>query len=177
MKYFLSLFVLLFLCSCTSNTIYKKPKDLLSKDSLVLLLTDMTLATSARTVKNKNLERNINYMPFVFEKYKIDSARFKTSNEYYISKIDGYTEILEAVKKNIENLNTKYAKELKIKDSLSLLDVQKEKPKKIKSLEKGLKDSIVFSKMKKEKIKKIKELDKVQLNDEVKGLKKIKQFK
>lgn len=117
--YFL-LFILL--SACTSNTIYKEPKNLIPKDTLVLLLTDMTLATSARSIKNKNLEKNINYMPFVFEKYKIDSVRFKTSNLYYISKIDGYTEILEKVKNNIEKLNKKYSKELKIKDSLNLLD-------------------------------------------------------
>ena len=48
-KGFFYIAILLFLLSCTSNTIYKKPKDLIPKDSMVALLTDMYIASSAKS--------------------------------------------------------------------------------------------------------------------------------
>ena len=75
---FLLLFI--FLISCTSNTIFEKPKDLIPRDTMSLLIQDMMIASSAKFVKNKNKEKKINYMSFVYDKYKIDSLRFHNSN-------------------------------------------------------------------------------------------------
>ena len=83
--------------SCTSNTILEKPKDLIPKDSMVLLLTDLFIAKSAFVEKNTKNQRKINYMPLVYNKYKIDSTRFGTSNFYYTSKLEEYEEIYKAV--------------------------------------------------------------------------------
>ena len=91
MKHFFYIAILLFLLSCTSNTIYKKPKNLVPKDSMIALLTDMYIASSAKNVKNKFLKREKNYMALVYGKYKIDSTRFDVSNDYYTSKIEEYT--------------------------------------------------------------------------------------
>ena len=96
--------IALFLVSCTSNTILEKPKDLIPKDTMVNLLTDLYLASSASTVKNKNLELNTKYMPIVYNKYKIDSLRFKTSNIYYLSKIDEYGKLFNKVKDSLNTL-------------------------------------------------------------------------
>lgn len=96
------IFCLLVLASCTSNTIYKKPRNLIPKDTMVMLLTDMYVATSAKYVKNKFLQRDIDYTALVYEKYKIDSVRFEQSNFYYNSKIELYNEILKKVKKELE---------------------------------------------------------------------------
>lgn len=102
----LVLVIIVFGVSCTSNTIFDKPKDLISKDSMVLLLTDMYLATSAQSQKNKFLEKEENYIALVYEKHKVDSTRFNTSNMYYTSKTDAYTEILQEVKLNLDSLKT-----------------------------------------------------------------------
>jgi hypothetical protein len=88
-------FLFMFFASCTSNTIFEKPKDLIPKDTMSLLLQEMVISSSAKFIKNKNNQKNINYMPFVYENFKIDSTRFKSSNYYYMSKIDLYQEILE----------------------------------------------------------------------------------
>ena len=40
-------------------------------------------------------------MPFVYERFKIDSTRFESSNYYYMSTIDLYQEILEKAKASI----------------------------------------------------------------------------
>ncbi|WP_299004611.1 DUF4296 domain-containing protein [uncultured Tenacibaculum sp.] len=123
----------LFLVSCTSNTIYKKPENLISKDSMVLLLTDMYIASSAKNQKNKFLEREDNYMFLVYEKYKIDTTRFDISNVYYTSQVDEYTEILKKVKRNIDSLATFYKEMKKEQDS-------------IKGKDKILKDSVLNDK-------------------------------
>ena len=76
------------LASCSSNTIYDEPKDLIPKDSMVLLLKDLYLATSAKSIKNKKQQKKISYTPLVYNTYKIDSLRFSTSNFFYTSKVD-----------------------------------------------------------------------------------------
>lgn len=120
------IFVLLILFSCTSNTIFKKPKDLIPKDSMSLLIQEMYIASSAKFIKNKSQQNKINYMPFVYEVYNIDSSRFQNSNYYYMSKIDEYEVILTDAKTNLEkrkkNLNGLKAKLDSVrKDSLKKL--------------------------------------------------------
>ena len=64
-------------------------------------------------------------MPFVYERFKIDSTRFESSNYYYMSTIDLYQEILEKAKASInmqQDVLKKVQKELDSikKDSLKL---------------------------------------------------------
>ena len=110
MKKISCLFVFIFLASCTSNTIFEKPKDLIPRDTMSLLLQEMMIASSAKYIKNKTNQKNINYMPFVYDKFKIDSTRFESSNFYYMSKIDLYQEILESAKINLETRNEVFKK-------------------------------------------------------------------
>ncbi|GFD71603.1 hypothetical protein KUL113_10230 [Tenacibaculum sp. KUL113] len=118
MKSFFYICIGLFLVSCTSNTIYKKPDNLIPKDSMISLLTDMYIASSAKNQKNKFLKREKNYMFLVYEKYRIDSTRFDASNTYYTSMVDEYTEILNKVKKNIDTLDSLYRKKQEVQDSI-----------------------------------------------------------
>ncbi|MGB1042494.1 MAG: DUF4296 domain-containing protein [Tenacibaculum sp.] len=118
MKHFSYIIVLLFLISCTSNTLYKKPKDLIPKDSMITLLTDMYIASSAKNVKNKLLQKEKNYVVLVYEKYKIDSTRFDSSNEYYTSKIEEYTDMLNVVKSNIDSIQEVYMNKRMVQDSI-----------------------------------------------------------
>jgi len=120
MKNISLLFGVLFMVSCTSNTIYKKPKDLIPKDTMVLLLTDLFIANTAYSYKNRGLRKKTNYMPLLYNKYKIDSVRFLESNLYYTSIIDEYDEIYKEVKSNLTALKITLEKELKITDSLNL---------------------------------------------------------
>lgn len=133
MKPFFYICIGLLLVSCTSNTIYKKPENLIPKDSMIALLTDMYIASSAKNQKNKFLEREKNYMILVYEKYKIDTTRFDISNTYYTSQVDEYTEILKKVKSNIDSLELFYRELKKAQDS-------------IKGKDKILKDSVLNNK-------------------------------
>ena len=90
-----------FLTSCTSRTIYKKPEDLISKNEMIDIWVDIYIANGTQTLKNKKLEKRINYFPFVYLKYNIDSARFMNSNIYYTSRIDEYEEMFQQVEKKL----------------------------------------------------------------------------
>lgn len=108
MKKIIYIFVALFLASCTSNTIYKKPKNLIPKDSMVTLLTDMYIAASAKYTRNKFSEKSVNYTSLVYKKYKIDSIRFEESNFYYNSRIELYNEMLREVKEELDMKKNAY---------------------------------------------------------------------
>lgn len=127
-------FGIIIISSCTSNTIYEKPENLLSKKEMVNILTDMYIAEGARSVYNKNSERMVNYMPLVYEKYKIDSLRFSESNFYYTTKIDDYEEILKSVDDRLKEMKNKYEAISKKEDSIK----QSKYPDKKRLLEKPL---------------------------------------
>lgn len=140
MKTFWTLFISVFLClSCTSNSIYKKPDDLISKDSMKMILKDLFLATAAKNIKNKQLQRRFSYIPLVYQKYKIDSTRFKESSLYYTSKIDEYEPMLNEILKSLEKERATYAKQRTTRDSLKQDSIKKVRQK-IKDAKKNPKD-------------------------------------
>ena len=83
-----------------------------------LIFQDLFIASSATFFNNKNLQKNINYMPLVYDKYKIDSSRFKRSNLYYMSKIDDYQKIMAKVNDGLQVKKEKLQKEKAIIDSI-----------------------------------------------------------
>lgn len=120
MNKFLSIALIgLLLINCTSNTIIKKPDNLIPKNQMVDLLTDLLLASGAENVKNLQLKRNVNYYPLVFEKHHIDSIQFKESNHYYSTKVDEYDQIIKKVETRLGDLLKQFEDERKLKDSLS----------------------------------------------------------
>jgi hypothetical protein len=97
---------------------------------MVLLLSDLFIATSSKFYENKYDERNIDYTFLVYEKYGIDSARFKRSNYYYTTKIDVYEKIYKEVESKLELLNKEFKTEKRIKDSIrrdSLKSIKKKR--------------------------------------------------
>ena len=138
-KILVLLLVSLFVFSCTSNTIYKEPDNLIPKDSMIVLLVDMQLAVGARSGKNIDDKYGLNYMPLIYEKYKIDSARFVESSFYYSTDIDNYTKILKEVKSRLQKFNTDNELIIEELDSVK----KAEYPKLKKRVFKTVRDSIV----------------------------------
>jgi hypothetical protein len=54
MKKISCLFIFIIFISCTSNTIFEEPKDLIPRDTMSLLLQEMMIAASAKFINNKN---------------------------------------------------------------------------------------------------------------------------
>ena len=113
MKKALFFILVVIISSCTSNTMLKKPEDLIPKDTMTLLLTDLFIARSAFIEKNTRNQRKVNYMPLVYNKYKIDSTRFTSSNFYYTSKLDEYELIYKAVNEKLRAKKKALEKTLK----------------------------------------------------------------
>lgn len=116
--------ILITTVACTSNTIYEKPKDLIPKDSMISLLTDMYIAVSAKSIKDSLDKKRNNYTLYIYEKYKIDSTRFITSNTYYTSEIDEYTKMIKNVKNNIKSKLDEIEKKQKQKDSIKAIELK-----------------------------------------------------
>jgi len=124
------------ICACNSNTIYKQPENLIPKDTMVMLLTDLYISSAAKNVKTIYNTKNESYVPLIYEKYCIDSTRFYNSNNFYTSKIEEYQELLEEVKQNILVKHDSFKRILDVKDSIERNEKKKKK------LEKKRKDSI-----------------------------------
>jgi|TARA_B110000879_G_C11058204_1_gene465633 hypothetical protein len=108
--------------SCTSNTIYKKPDNLIEKELMVELIIQIQLANGARSSKNKNGVRKIEYMSVVYKNFGIDSVRFAESNLYYSSKIDEYADIFQEVKHNLNALKEEHEALKEIQDSIKRME-------------------------------------------------------
>lgn len=105
------IFLLLFLAfamACQSKVNYEKPEDLIPRDVMIDLLYDMHMAVGTSNLRNKNLEKDRNYMSLVYEKYGIDSTRFAISNIYYTSQPVEYEEMFEEVERRLEELHLQY---------------------------------------------------------------------
>jgi uncharacterized protein DUF4296 len=154
MKKVVLFIVLSFLLSCTSATIYKKPENLIPRDQMVALLTDMYIANSIQRNPNKSGKKNIKYMSLVYKKYNIDSTRFKESNQYYTSNIKLYKAIYQEVLDTIEKLEKKYTRLNQIRDSIK--KIKSDSIKKAKKLinPKDLKRKTRYSNTKKNPSKK-----------------------
>lgn len=108
---------LLFL-SCTSNTILKPPKDLIPKEEMISIFVDLHLAQAGKNVKNLQQKRDENYFQLVYDKYQIDTVRFKESNEYYASLIDEYHAMFVEVESRLTTLHDTYMEERDKEDSI-----------------------------------------------------------
>lgn len=141
MRKYIYFLLVIFLASCTSNTIYKEPKNLIPKDTMVNLLVDMYIASSARSYKSKSLKKDENYTYLVYKKYKIDSLRFQESNIYYTSKVESYDLLLKKVKDRLDQLKEKYTDSLRIYDSIKRLEKDEATKQKVH-------DSLIFKETK-----------------------------
>ena len=103
---------------------------------MVLLLTDMYTAISAKNVRNKFRKKKDTYMPLVYEKYKIDSTRFYNSNSFYTSQIEPYNDILDQVRENIQIQYDSFKEILDVQDSIAKAkrEIAKEKRRKTDSI-------------------------------------------
>jgi len=110
---FLSLFLLLVSCG---EKVIDPPENLISQEKMTAILYDLavlngTKGTNPSILKNNNIE----LMPFIFEKYKIDSIQFAQSDLYYASVPLQYQAIYETVETRLTSEVETMEKETKRK--------------------------------------------------------------
>lgn len=104
-RFILYITTVLLLVSCYSLNKPDKPKHLLSKKEMIHIILDLRLLASANGSNQILLQNEGIYTEdYVFNKYKIDSATFALSNNYYAYYVDDYDEIYTKVKDSLELL-------------------------------------------------------------------------
>lgn len=129
-------------CQSLDNPL--EPKQLLSEDQMVTLLTDVAFVKASKNVNKKVFNKEkINAETYVINKHGIDSIVFAENNAWYMADLEKYKSIFTRVKANLEKSKIKYDKLQKqedsikrIKDSIMIAEnkerVQKKKAKKDK---------------------------------------------
>lgn len=110
MKFLIPLLLFVLLVSgCQDVDKTPKPKDLIPKDKMVDVITEIALLHGARSY-NKNLleEKGIDPSRYIYEKFSIDSLQFARSNDYYAAHVKQYQEIYLEVKERLELLEDEY---------------------------------------------------------------------
>ena len=152
MKQLKYILLIVLIISCKNNSIDKpkKPDNLIPKDSMVEILYDISLVSSAKGVNKKLLENN-GLVPedYIYKKHNIDSLQFALSNEYYAFNLDAYEDIYNSVKLKLEedkkHFQTIIFVEQKEKDSLNKIKRKQDSIKRIgkpKKYNKVIKDPI-----------------------------------
>jgi len=100
------LFSLLFFVSCNTDTgKVEKPTDLLDKNKMSAVLTDITLMEAAANIQvaqnaNAPIEENIKFN--VYKQHMISRKQFETSLKYYSANAKEFKEVYDIV---LQNLN------------------------------------------------------------------------
>lgn len=101
------IFFMIYFISCQDVQKPEIPTNLISKEDMVGILTDVYVSNAARNVNNKLLRnKNIKLDSVIFIKYKVDSLQFALSNDYYSSNLDIYRELLIKVQEKLKVLQT-----------------------------------------------------------------------
>jgi len=130
----------LFLCSCAEKVI-EPPENLISESKMTDILYDLAmLGTMNSNYKEVMEKHDIETMPYIFEKYAIDSVQFVESDVYYASMPltyeAMYTQVQERLELRIQEI--KKAREIR-QDSLD-------------EVRKNIKDSLIEKSKKPSKV-------------------------
>lgn len=76
----------------------ERPKDLISKEKMVDILTEAYLNNAARSIDNKTiLENGIQMDSLIYRKFEVDSLQLVRSNAFYAADVNIYMEIFQKV--------------------------------------------------------------------------------
>ncbi|MEH6763640.1 MAG: DUF4296 domain-containing protein [Aequorivita antarctica] len=140
-----SIFFIVFVLSlfgCQDVNQPEKPKNLISKDKMVDILTETYLDNAARSIDNKSIiAKGIKMDSMVYKNYGIDSLQFAKSNAFYAADVNMYMEIVGEVEARLNTMQQKmdsiWEKEWVRKDSI------KRQSKEVKANSEPVKDSLI----------------------------------
>lgn len=122
---FFSVFIYVLL-SCSDVEKHPEPENLLPKEKMVKIYTDMVLLDAVKRSTSKNFESyNLDGSDHIYNKYKIDSTTLADNVLYYNLNFEVNSEIYKKVKENIEDRKTLIDSIVHLRDSLKKLEQQK----------------------------------------------------
>ncbi|NQZ44264.1 MAG: DUF4296 domain-containing protein [Flavobacteriaceae bacterium] len=99
---------LLFLSGCMllvacAEKVIEPPADLLTEEQMGDIIYDLAVLNATKATNKAVMENNnLQIMPFIYEKYGIDSVRFAHSDQYYASIPLKYQMIYESVERRLQ---------------------------------------------------------------------------
>lgn len=95
--------VLVLLAGCKEKLI-EPPADLIPQDRMTEMLYDLAVLNGIKST-NQSLLKNyeIETMPYLYEKYEVDSVQFVLSDQYYASMPQVYQSIYQEVQQRLED--------------------------------------------------------------------------
>ncbi len=114
------LIVLVMAASCVEK-IVEKPKDLIPREKMTQLLTDMAILNAAKSTNAALLERHFDSpTDFLLEQYGVDSVQFVKSDLFYASQPLVYEAIYKEIADRLDKEKSRLDEERKIlNDSLA----------------------------------------------------------
>ncbi len=130
MKKLLLLCVLLWTASCKDKLV-EEPENLIPEAKMTNIIYDLAMLNGAKAANASVLEKHkIKTMPYLYQKYQIDSVAFVESDLYYASMPEVYQRMYQNVLDRVEAKATALEDERKRKsDSVKNTNKTKEKPK------------------------------------------------
>lgn len=109
MKHWVPIIVLILsILGCQNVERPEKPKNLISKEKMVDVLTEAYLANAARSVNNQAIiDKGIQVDSLIFKKFEVDSVQFAKSNDYYAADINMYLDIFQKVEARLVAMEKK----------------------------------------------------------------------
>ncbi|PQB05830.1 DUF4296 domain-containing protein [Aureitalea marina] len=87
----------------------KMPENLIPRDKMINILTDLYINNAARSVNVRVLRNNgIVLDSLLYVKYDIDSLQFTRSNAYYTSDLDNYNSMFEEIEQRLVAMKSRY---------------------------------------------------------------------
>lgn len=131
MKYLFFTILTLSFLGCQDVKKPEKPENLISQETMVLILADAYISNAARSINNRLIRKTgVMLDSLLYEKYNIDSLQFVNSNAFYTSDLNTYSKIIQKVEvrlliiqKKTDSLFEVYKKEKPgdtIKDSIQI---------------------------------------------------------
>ncbi len=100
---FLVLTLLLWACQDVKRP--EKPDNLIPKDKMVDILTDVYLNNAAKSINNRLLRRKgFKLDSLIYQKYEIDSLQFVRSHAYYNADLNTYNEIFREIEQRLDRM-------------------------------------------------------------------------
>jgi hypothetical protein len=112
-----------FLLSCSNVQEREEPDNLLSKDKMIAIYTDMIFLDAAqRSSPDEFKTYELKPSEHIYNKYKIDSTTLNENITYYNLDFETNAEIYEKVKQNITKRNVVIDSISKLRDSLKKME-------------------------------------------------------
>lgn len=111
--------------SCQESYEVSKPHEMIGKDKMVEIVTDMMILDAAVNVSDIPLKKNdISSYQLISKKYGIDSIQLKQNLNYYNTQFDDNLEIYKKVKANVEAKRNALDKPKEDSDSTSVKTIK-----------------------------------------------------